>query len=276
MCSTEILELWNIIIYEAKLASKKEPILYRLYKESILKHKKLNYALSYILSTKLSSSIVSRKNMQNIFDTIYLNNFFMLDLVVKDLKAILQRDPVVNNYLIPFLYFKGFHALESYRISHYLWNQKKYALSMYLQSRISTVFSVDIHPAAYIGSGVMLDHATGIVIGEGVVIEDNVSILHSVTLGGTGKNNSKNRHPIIRSKVSIGAGAKILGNIEIGSETKIGAGSVVLKNIPPYVTVAGVPAKIVKKIKNNVNTFSKESQSISLDSIEEFQYGDGI
>lgn len=275
MCSTEILELWNIILYEAKVAAKKEPILSVLYEENILKHDKLSSALSYILSTKLSTLAISEKNMQNIFNNIYLNDFLMLNLAVKDLKAILQRDPVANNYLTPFLYFKGFHALESYRISNYLWNKKKYALSTYLQSRISTVFSVDIHPAACIGSGIMLDHATGIVIGEGVIIEDDVSILHSVTLGSTGKNNSKNRHPIIRSKVSIGAGAKILGNIEIGYEAKIGAGSVVLKNVPPCVTVAGIPAKVVNKT-NNTAVFFKEDQNNFLDCINKFQYGDGI
>ena len=177
----------------------------------------------------------------------------LLYLVSKDLKAILKKDPVVNNYLTPFLYFKGFHALESYRISNYLWRRKKYALSLYLQSRIAAVFSVDIHRAACIGAGITLDHATGIVIGEGVVIEDDVSILHCVTLGGTGKSNNKNRHPIIRKKVSIGAGAKILGHIEIGAETKIGAGSVVLKSTPPYVTIAGVPAKIVKQMNSSVS-----------------------
>lgn len=276
MCSTEILELWNIILYEAKIASKKEPILSVLYEKNILKHKKFSSSLSYILSTKLSTLTVPEKNIQSIFNKIYSNNFPMLNVVAQDLKAILQRDPVVNNYLIPFLYFKGFHALAAYRISHYLWNEKKYALSMYLQSRISTVFAVDIHPAACIGSGIMLDHATGIVIGEGVIIEDDVSILHSVTLGGTGKNIGKNRHPIIRSKVSIGAGAKILGHIEIGSNTKIGAGSVVLKSIPPCVTVVGVPAKIIYQKNHFISLFHQEDQKNLSENIEQFQYGDGI
>ncbi|ALD15022.1 serine acetyltransferase [Buchnera aphidicola (Aphis glycines)] len=275
MCFTEILELWNTILYESKNALKKEPILSNLYQESILKHKTFSSSLSYILSTKLSTSIIPEKNIKDILDRIYLKNFFMLHLAIKDLKAIFEKDPVVNNYLTPFLYFKGFHALESYRISHYLWNEKQHELSTYFQSRISTVFAVDIHPAACIGSGIMLDHATGIVIGEGVIIEDDVSILHSVTLGGTGKNNSKNRHPVIRKKVSIGAGAKVLGNIEIGSQTKIGAGSVVLQDIPPCVTVAGIPAKIVKKLTNST-AFLKEDQNNFLDYIEKIQYGDGI
>ncbi|QIQ41113.1 MAG: serine O-acetyltransferase [Buchnera aphidicola (Aphis urticata)] len=275
MCFKEILELWNIILYEAQNELKKEPILSSLYKESILKHTTFSSSLSYILSAKLSTSLISEKNIQNIFNKIYFNNIFIVHLAVKDLKAIFKRDPVVNNYLTPFLYFKGFHALASYRISHYLWNKKQYALSTYLQSRIATVFSVDIHPAACIGSRIILDHATGIVVGAGVIIEDDVSILHSVTLGGTGKNSSKNRHPVIRNKVSIGAGAKILGNIEIGSQTKIGAGSVVLKNMPPCVTVAGIPAKIVKQLNNSHSLF-QEDQNNFLDCFEPFQYGDGI
>lgn len=275
MCFIKISNIWDKIIHEAKIASKEEPILSNFYDENILKHQKLSSSLSYILSTKLSTSMVSKNSIENIFNAIYLDDFFMLNTVIKDLKAILQRDPVSNNYLVPFLYFKGFHALQSYRISHYLWNKKKYSLSTYLHSRISTIFAVDIHPAASIGSGIMLDHATGIVIGERVIIEDDVSILHSVTLGGTGKNNSKNRHPIIRNKVSIGAGAKILGNIEIGSKTKIGAGSVVLKNFPSNVTVAGVPARIVKKF-DNTTSFYSENQNNILDYTEQFQYGDGI
>ncbi|CAL4318349.1 Serine acetyltransferase [Buchnera aphidicola (Protaphis terricola)] len=276
MSYLKILKLWNIILYEAKIASRKEPILFDLYNKNILQHKTLSNSLSDILSSKLSTSLVSRKNMYNIFNTIYLNNFFILKLVVKDLKAIVKRDPVVKDYLTPFLYFKGFHALESYRLSNYLWHQKNYYLSIYLQSRISNVFSVDIHPAASLGSGIMMDHATGIVIGEGVIIEDDVSILHSVTLGGTGKNHSKNRHPIIRKKVSIGAGAKILGNIEIGSQSIIGAGSVVVKNVPPYVTVAGVPAKIINRLNNKSYTFHQTDQNNFIDSLEQFQYGDGI
>ncbi|WP_343154301.1 serine O-acetyltransferase [Buchnera aphidicola (Aphis aurantii)] len=275
MCFLKTLELWKIILHEAKVAFEKEPILSRLYQKSILTHNKFSSSLSYILSRKLSNSLISKNNIQNIFNKIYSSDFFILNLITQDLQAILKKDPATKNYLTPFLYFKGFHALASYRVSHYLWNKKQYELSMYLQSRISTVFSVDIHPAACIGSGVFLDHATGIVIGEGVIIEDDVSILHSVTLGGTGKNNNKNRHPVIRSKVSIGAGAKILGNIEIGSQSKIGAGSVVLKNVPPCVTVVGVPSKIVNK-SNNTHNFCKKNHKKFAHCIEQFYCGDGI
>ncbi|AWH90705.1 serine O-acetyltransferase [Buchnera aphidicola (Melanaphis sacchari)] len=276
MCFSEAVKVWNNILHEANISIEKEPILFNFYQKNILRHHNLNHSLSYILANKLANSMVSKVEMRSIFNKIYLDNSSILNSVIKDIKAILQKDPVVNNYLIPFLYLKGFHALEAYRLSNYLWNKKKYDLSIYLQSRISTVFSVDIHPAAYIGSGIMLDHATGIVIGEGVVIEDEVSILHSVTLGGTGKINGKNRHPTIRKKVSIGAGAKILGNIEVGLASKIGAGAVVIKNVPPNVTVAGVPAKIVNKLHDkNINFFEKNKKNSVL-CMEFFQHGDGI
>ncbi|ANZ22302.1 serine acetyltransferase [Buchnera aphidicola (Diuraphis noxia)] len=273
MSVLEISKIWNKIICEVSLLLKKEPILSDFYYNCILKHKTLSSSLSYILSNKLSISSVSEKKIRKIFNYIYLNNVSLVNVVLEDLKAVLKRDPVVTDYLTPLLYLKGFHALQAYRLSHYLWNIKKKLLSIYLQSRISVIFSVDIHPAASIGSGIMLDHATGIVIGEGVIIEDNVSIFHSVTLGGTGKNDSKNRHPTIRKNVVIGAGAKILGNIEVGLGSKIGAGSIVLENIPSYVTVVGVPAKIVKI--NNKEFSQKNKDNLSC-IINNFQYGDGI
>ncbi|WAI18222.1 MAG: serine O-acetyltransferase [Buchnera aphidicola (Acyrthosiphon caraganae)] len=274
MCVLEISRIWKKILYEVSLSLKKEPFLSDFYQNSILQHQNFFSSLSYILANKLSTSIISEKKIKNVFDEIYLNNPSILNVVVQDIKAVLQRDPAVNDYLTPLLYFKGFHALEAYRISHHLWNTRKKSLSIYLQSRISSEFSVDIHPAAYIGSGVMLDHATGIVIGESVTIENDVSIFHSVTLGGTGKNFSKNRHPTIRKGVIIGAGAKILGNIEVGLGAKIGAGSIVLKNVPSYVTVVGVPAKIVNQLDSE-KYFSREEKN-NLQSINRFQYGDGI
>lgn len=274
MYSIDILKMWNEITYETNNLFKNEPILSDFYQKNILQHKNLNNSLSYILASKLSTSEFSEKKIQRIFNNIYLNNLHILNFVVKDIKAIFQRDPSVKNYLTPFLYLKGFHALEAHRLSHYLWNTNQISLSMYLQSRISTVFSVDIHPAAYIGSGVMFDHATGIVIGEGVTIEDEVSILHSVTLGATGKNSGKNRHPTIRKRVIIGAGAKILGNIEVGLGAKIGAGSIVLKNVPSYATVAGVPAKIVSKLDSKKHFSQNDKSNIAC--TQNFQYGDGI
>lgn len=267
-------KIWDKIICEVSVSLKKEPILSDFYYNSILQHKNLKSSLSYILANKLSTSIVSEKKIQKIFYNIYFNNSFILNFVIQDMKAILKRDPAVKDYLTLLLYLKGFHALEAYRLSHYLWQIKNTSLSKYLQNRISSEFSVDIHPAAYIGSGVMLDHATGIVIGEGVIIEDDVSIFHSVTLGGTGKDLGKNRHPTIRKGVVIGAGAKILGNIEVGLGAKIGAGSIVLKNVPPCVTVVGVPAKIVNQLDST--KYSSQEEINNLSYINTFQYGDGI
>ncbi|MDP9128589.1 MAG: serine O-acetyltransferase, partial [Pseudomonadota bacterium] len=161
-----------------------------------------------------------------------------------DLIAITERDPAAKNILVPFLFFKGFRALQAYRVAHWLWRMERRTLASYFQSRISSCFVVDIHPAAVIGKGIMMDHAHGVVIGETAVVEDNVSFLHNVTLGGTGKEKG-DRHPKIRSGVMIGAGAKILGNIEIGAGARVAAGSLVLKNVAPHVTVAGVPARII-------------------------------
>jgi serine O-acetyltransferase len=161
-----------------------------------------------------------------------------------DIVATMDRDPATHRCLDPVLYFKGFHAVQTYRLAHWLWRKNRRDLAYYLQSRSSSVFQTDIHPAAKIGRGIFLDHATGLVVGETAVIEDDVSMLHGVTLGGTGKEN-EDRHPKIRHGVLIGAGAKILGNIEVGHCARIAAGSVVVKPVPNNVTVAGVPAKVI-------------------------------
>jgi serine O-acetyltransferase len=165
-----------------------------------------------------------------------------------DIRAHRERDPACNKFCMPFLFFKGYHALQSWRIAHWLWSQKRNALALYFQNQISQAFDVDIHPGARIGSGIMIDHATGVVIGETTVIDDDVSMLHGVTLGGSGCMKT-DRHPKIRRGVLIGVGAKILGNIEIGEGAKIGAGSVVLDAVAPHTTVAGVPAKPIGRPK---------------------------
>jgi serine O-acetyltransferase len=161
-----------------------------------------------------------------------------------DMLAVFSRDPACEDLTTPFLFYKGFHALQAHRIANWLWLNGRRTLAQFFQSQISVTLGVDFHPAARIGSGIMLDHATGIVVGETAVIEDDVSILHSVTLGGTGKT-SGDRHPKIRRGVLLAAGCKVIGNIEVGEGAKVGAGSVVLDNVPPHVTVAGVPARIV-------------------------------
>jgi len=169
---------------------------------------------------------------------------------VRDMLAINERDPACQTPLEPFLFFKGFQAITTYRAAHFLWNQGRRALALYFQSICNEAFGTDIHPASRIGCGILLDHATGLVIGETAIVEDNVSILHEVTLGGTGKDQG-DRHPIVRSGVLIGAGAKLLGRIEIGECAKIGAGSVVLENVAPRNTVAGVPAVVVGQATQN-------------------------
>ena len=161
-----------------------------------------------------------------------------------DMLATYSRDAACRDLTTPFLFFKGYHALQAHRIAHWLWLQERHTLAQFFQGQMSVTLGVDFHPAAQIGSGIMLDHATGIVVGETAVIEDDVSILHSVTLGGTGKE-SGDRHPKIRRGVLLAAGCKVIGNIEVGEGAKVGAGSVVLQNVPPHVTVAGVPAKVV-------------------------------
>lgn len=190
-----------------------------------------------------------------------------------DLSAVRLRDPAVDKYSTPLLYLKGFHALQAYRIGHWLWGEGRKALAVYLQNQISVSFGVDIHPAAQIGCGIMLDHATGIVIGETAIVENDVSILQSVTLGGTGKT-CGDRHPKVREGVMIGAGAKILGNIEIGRGAKIGAGSVVLHPVPPHTTVAGVPARIVGKPTSDKPSLEMDQNFNG--NVDGFESGDGI
>ncbi len=181
--------------------------------------------------------------------------------------------PAVDKYSTPLLYLKGFHALQAYRIGHWLWTQGRRALAIFLQNQVSVSFQVDIHPAAKIGRGIMLDHATGIVVGETAVIEDDVSILQSVTLGGTGKT-SGDRHPKIREGVMIGAGAKILGNIEVGVARRLAPVSVVLQPVPPHTTAAGVPARIVGKPESDKPAMDMDQHFNGIH--HTFEYGDGI
>ncbi|MBP9569479.1 MAG: serine O-acetyltransferase, partial [Aeromonadaceae bacterium] len=198
-------------------------------------------ALSFQLANKLASAVMPAIVLREVIETALAAQPDILDAAAADICAVKERDPAVRYYSTPLLYLKGFHALQGYRVAHWLWQQGRHSLAVFLQNQISVVFSVDVHPAAQIGRGIMFDHATGIIIGETAVVEDDVSILQNVTLGGTGKEHG-DRHPKIREGVMIGAGAKVLGNIEVGRGAKIGAGSVVLQPVPPHTTVAGVPA----------------------------------
>lgn len=237
-------DLWDSICAQTKQQAESEPVLASFLYTTILNHATLEGALSYHLASRLDSPALPAMLLREVMHEAFTKDLNIGDSVRADLIAINERDSACDSLVTPFLYYKGFHALEAYRIAHWLWHQGRTSIALYLQNRISTVFAVDIHPAARIGQGIMFDHATGIVIGETAVVGDMVSIMQSVTLGGTGKN-SGDRHPKIGSGVLIGAGAKILGNIHIGDCAKISAGSVVLKDVAERTLVAGVPAKVI-------------------------------
>lgn len=225
-----------------------EPVLRILLNETVLERSSFAECLTYRITRKLVNHGASIEVLQNVFLEAFEKEPSILQEIAWDMVAANERDPACPDILTPLLYYKGFQALVCYRISHYLWKVARRDLALYLQSLIAETFNVDIHPAAEISCGILLDHATGFVAGETAVIEHDVSILHEVTLGGTGKERG-DRHPKVRSGVLLGAGAKILGNVEIGEGSKVGAGSVVLKDVPPHVSVAGVPAKIIGKMK---------------------------
>jgi serine O-acetyltransferase len=238
--------LWQAMRLEVQARAQFEPIMATFFQATVLNHDTLQGALSFLLASKLDSSVVSSMAIREIIQEAFTAEPTIIHAAEIDIKATRERDPACNSYSTPFLFYKGFQALQVYRIANWLWSQQRHSLAFFLQNQMTNIFGVDIHPAATIGCGVMFDHATGLVIGETAVVEDDVSILHGVTLGGTGKD-SGDRHPKVRRGVLIGANASIIGNIEIGEGAKVGAGSVVMKNVPPHVTVAGVPAVVVGK-----------------------------
>src|ERR1041385_2659028 len=209
-----------------------EPSLASLAHATILKHERLEQALSFHLARKIGSDDVSPMLMREIFEEALNADPQIGDEVRADLSATFERDPACHSYVQAFLFYKGFQALQCHRVAHWLWKANRRWLAFFIQSRVSELFGVDIHPAAQIGRGILIDHATGIVIGETAVVEDDVSMLHGVTLGGTGKEKG-DRHPKIRRGVLLSVGAKVLGNIEVGEYSRVGAGSLVLKPVPP-------------------------------------------
>ncbi|MFT3876241.1 MAG: serine O-acetyltransferase [Propioniciclava sp.] len=237
-------DIWPTIRAEAARDADAEPCLGGFLHEAILRHTSLMDSLGSLLAHKLANPVMSPLTLLDLIGEAFVGDHYIEESVVADLQAVVTRDPATRGYSQPLLYFKGFHAIQSFRIAHHFWVSDRQALALWLQSRISEVFAVDIHPGARIGRGIMFDHATSVVVGETAVIEDDFSMLHEVTLGGTGKTGG-DRHPKIGRGVMIGAGAKVLGNIRVGEGAKIGAGSVVLNDVPPHSTVAGVPAKLV-------------------------------
>ena len=236
--------VWDRVCIEAVAAIKAEPLLGGLIHSSLLHHSSMERALAYRFSLKLASGEMSEQILREIADEAYAVDTDLSQSARADLMAVFERDPACHRFLQPILFFKGFQAVQAYRVGHWLWKAGRIDLAYFVQMRVSEVFGVDMHPAAVVGKGIMIDHAHSIVIGETAVVGDNVSMLHSVTLGGTGKEDG-DRHPKIGDGVMIGAGAKVLGNISVGYCSRIAAGSVVLTDVPHNTTVAGVPARVV-------------------------------
>src|SRR6185437_9932501 len=236
--------VWAALRNEAEASAQNEAALASLLAAVILNHRTLGGALSYQLARKLGDQELRGMTIREIAEEAFAAQPSLVEIAEADLKAVFERDPACKGYLQPFLFFKGFLALQTQRMAHWLWTEGRETLALYFQSRTSELFQVDIHPAARIGRGIFIDHGTGIVIGETAVVGDDVSMLHGVTLGGTGAERG-DRHPKIGKGVLLGAGAKVLGNIPVGDYAKIASGSVVLKPVPAGCTAAGVPARLV-------------------------------
>ncbi|MBV5326050.1 MAG: serine O-acetyltransferase [Chlorobium sp.] len=238
--------IWSTIVAEAAAECLRDPEISIFLEQHIIRYDNFGASLAMLLSVKLGSKHFPPLVLQGLFEDFYRHCPEQVENALYDLLATQQRDPAAVHYFEIMLFLKGYQALQAYRLSHWLWKNGRRTMAYFIQNRMSEVFAVDIHPAAVIGKGILLDHATSLVIGETAVVDDNVSLLHEVTLGGTGKE-SGDRHPKVHKSVLIGAGAKILGNVIIGEGSKVGAGSVVLDDVPPHYTVAGVPAQIVGK-----------------------------
>jgi serine O-acetyltransferase len=235
-------DVWQELYSVAEEASRREPKLMGILDDVVLSRTGLGNAVAVRLARKLSRRDMGRDELEPLIRTILKANPQTVECMAADLRAVVERDAACHNALEPLLFFKGFHALATYRVAHLLWQEGRHLLALLFQSISSEVFGVDIHPAAQIGCGILLDHGTGFVVGETAIIENDVSLFHEVTLGGTGKEKGGARHPIVRSGVLIGAGAKVLGRVEVGECAKVAASSVVLSDVRPHTTVAGIPA----------------------------------
>jgi len=237
-------DAWALLRAAAGEAARDEPRLASQLNSVILSHADLAGALSFQIARKLGDGELGTMTVREVCLDAFAADPDIVRAAEADLQAVAERDPAIKTLLQPFLYFKGYQALQAHRVAHWLWGQGRQVLAFHFQSRVSELFQLDIHPAARLGSGLFLDHGTGIVIGETAVVGDEVSMLHGVTLGGTGAERG-DRHPKIGKGVLLGAGAKVLGNITVGDYAKVASGSVVLKPVPPGCTVAGVPARLV-------------------------------
>ncbi len=240
--ATRLDGLWNTLVGEARRVADADPVLSRLIEVAVLRHGRFASTLACLLARKLGDATLPGDTVANLVDEAAAFEPALLDAAASDLIAVYERDPACPDHLTPLLFFKGYQALQAHRVAHALWRDGRRHVASWFQSRVSEVFALDIHPAARLGRRILIDHGTAIVVGETAVIDDDVSILQGVTLGGTGKSTG-DRHPKIRRGVLIGAGAKVLGNIEVGEGAKIGAGSIVLESVHPYTTVVGNPAR---------------------------------
>lgn len=261
------MDLWDTIRAETEAAAAEEPILASFLHLTVLRHKNLASMLAFHLSSKLSNSVMDARTLFEVFSEALHSSTDIIDSVQADIAAYYDRDPACDQYCLPLLYFKGFHAIQAHRINHWLWQQKRKTLAYFLQNRSSELFGVDIHPGARFGRGIMIDHGTGVVVGETAVLGNDISILHGVTLGGSGKE-SGDRHPKIGDGVMIGANASVLGNICVGECAKIGAGSVVVRHVEPHTTVVGVPAKAVGISRNK----PADDMDQSLNEFDDFNF----
>lgn len=247
--------VWQNLREEADSTAANEPMLAPFLQQCILSHDSFGDALCCVLSSEMAAPLMTQKDIFVTFREALKTDPNIELSAIADIHAHVDRDPASNSYLCPFLYYKGYHALQVYRMANWLWRQGRESIALFFQGRASREYDVDIHPAATIGKGVMIDHGSGLVIGETAVVEDDVSMLHGVTLGGTGKETG-DRHPKIRRGVLLAAGARILGNIEVGEGARVGASSLVLEPVPPHTTYAGVPAKQIGKPHSSSPAFS--------------------
>ena len=260
--------VWARIRAEASEIAKREPVMSGFLHASVLNHDRLETVIASHLAEKMGNAEIGARALGEVFEESLVNNPDLGETLRADIIAHYDRDPACRTYLDPVLYYKGFLALQAYRAAHWMINYDRRATALYIQNRASEVFQADIHPAATIGRGMFIDHATGVVIGETAVVGDDVSMLHSVTLGGSGKEDG-DRHPKIGNGVLISVGAKVLGNIRVGECAKIGGGSVVLTDVPAYSTAVGVPAKIIHGV-------SSAQPSRQMDHSVEPPEGDGL
>ena len=236
--------VWESLRTEATSIIESDPTMVGFMYANILNKRSLHEAIIHRICERLHQSDFSGNTIRSAFMLMEKESSDWADTVRVDIAAYYERDPACSRFIEPVLYFKGFHAVQTYRLAHFLFHKGRRDFAYYLQSRASEVFQCDINPQAKLGRGIFIDHATGVVIGETATVGNDVSILHGVTLGGTGKE-AGDRHPDVDNGVLLGAGATILGNIRVGECSRVAAGSLVLKAVPEKTTVAGVPARVV-------------------------------